>query len=126
MENLYKETLEALARYGKTPRDAEWVGDGDEWVTWDRFAELAKDLNYDSGYGIQNINPGLVVRGKDWWLARMEYDGSEWWQLFEPPVKPGSQSDPDLHTFPGADADPDDAEEDEDDEDTQATDSIYL
>jgi hypothetical protein len=29
----------------------------------------------------------IIVVGKDWWLERHEYDGSEWWEFKTMPDK---------------------------------------
>ncbi|WP_421354963.1 hypothetical protein [Streptococcus suis] len=47
--------------------------------------KVAKKTNYDSGYGSANVATDLVVVGKNWWLERGEYDGSEWWNYKESP-----------------------------------------
>ena len=79
MENLLEETKEKLAVCHKTPKDVLWVGssDGSEAITWEEFEKMA-DFDYDDGYGAAEIRMDLVVVGKDWWLERYEYDGSEW------------------------------------------------
>ena len=88
MANLLKETLEILKEHGKTPRDVEWVGSKEwGWFTWEDFEKIA-DIEYDNGYGAQEIAEDLLVVGKDWWLTREEYDGSEWWQFNQIPQKP--------------------------------------
>ena len=86
MENLLEETKEKLAVCHKTPKDVLWVGtsDGSEAITWDEFEKMA-DFDYDDGYGAAEIRMDLVVVGKDWWLERYEYDGSEWWEYKERP-----------------------------------------
>ena len=86
MENLLEETKEKLAVCHKTPKDVLWVGssDGSEAITWEEFEKMA-DFDYDDGYGAAEIRMDLVVVGKDWWLERYEYDGSEWWVYKEQP-----------------------------------------
>jgi hypothetical protein len=34
------------------------------------------------------IDMGLIVVGKDFWLERHEYDGSEWWEFKSIPMEP--------------------------------------
>jgi len=48
---------------------------------------LAEDVNYNSGFGGQEIAKDLVVVGTGWWMERHEYDGSEWWEFKAPPVR---------------------------------------
>lgn len=38
------------------------------------------DLQYDSGYGSQELH-GIVWLSDNAWLERGEYDGEEWWEL---------------------------------------------
>lgn len=82
--NLLQETISAI------PNNAEvlWVGsyDGNLAISWNEFTEIAKDIEYDEDYGSNKIPLDLVVVGKDWWLERSEYDGSEWWSLKKQPV----------------------------------------
>lgn len=74
----------------KTIKDVLWVGAPDYgYMTWDEFAALA-DINYDDGYGAQEIAKDLVIVGDSWWLERYEYDGSESWDYKELPVKPNN------------------------------------
>lgn len=89
MINLLQETIDKLKRWGKTPQDVLWVGgksnvdsyDNNTYcrTTWDEFAKKANQL-YDDGFGGEEVNQDLIIVGKDWWLERHEYDGSEWWE----------------------------------------------
>lgn len=87
--NLLQETIEELAAHGKTVQDVKWVGLGDliRYIHWEEFQRLA-DFEYDNGYDGYEINLGLVVVGKDWWLERNGHDGSEWWEFKTMPKKP--------------------------------------
>lgn len=82
MANLIEETISVVEG-----REVLWVGsrDGKYKMTWQDFLALS-DVEYDSGYGAQEIAKDLVVVGDTWWLERHEYDGSEWWELKEYPV----------------------------------------
>ena len=44
------------------------------------------NFEYDDGYGITEVNMGLKLVGKDFWLERHEYDGSEWWEYKTLPI----------------------------------------
>jgi hypothetical protein len=79
--NLYEETLRELEYHSKKPKDVLWVGssDGRYAVSWEKFEQLASGVNYDEGYGGQEIDRMLVIVGDNWWMDRREYDGSEWW-----------------------------------------------
>jgi hypothetical protein len=92
MRNLKQETLEILAENGKTAEDVLWIGLCDDKAN---FVELPKEKfwrcaarEYDNGYGEQQVKGSLVIVGKDWWLERAEYDGSEWWEYKTMPEKP--------------------------------------
>ena len=81
MANLLKETKEILEQYGKTFDDVLFVGDRATHtkMTVKEFLEHA-NVEYKNGYGIEEINTELILVGKDFWLERHEYDGSEWWE----------------------------------------------
>jgi len=86
--NLLQETMQALHEYSKDADDVLWIGslDGKYAISFDEFFKIA-DFKYDNGYGGQEIAKDLVVVGKDWWLERYEYDGSECWVFKFKPVK---------------------------------------
>lgn len=95
MANLLQETIKILNDCGKTEDDVLWVGCCENWAsgrpdvknTWEWFKSKA-DFEYDDGYGHEEINMSLVVVGKDFWLERNNYDGSEWWEFKQMPVEP--------------------------------------
>lgn len=78
--NLLRETIEILANHNKTPEDVLWVGCSDFKSSWDNFKDVA-DIEYDSGYGGQEVAADLIIMGNDFWMERHEYDGSEWWEF---------------------------------------------
>ena len=103
MVNLLEETEDKLRNCHKAPKDVLWIGtdDGTEAITWDEFAKMA-DFNYDDDYGKIDIRLNLVVVGKDWWMERHEYDGSEWWEYKEQPkLKENSKKLTRIKTMPG-------------------------
>ena len=85
--NLLKETLEELKDNNLIPSDILWVGskDGKFAITWEEFVNIA-DVEYNNGFGGQEIADDLVVVGKNFWLERHEYDGAENWVYREKPV----------------------------------------
>ena len=96
MDNLLKETEIYIEMWGKKVTDVKWVGSEDYgWFTWEDFKELA-NVDYDDGFGAQEVAKDLLVVGEDWWLERHEYDGSEWWELKELPVKPDEYKKPNM------------------------------
>ena len=88
MDNLLEETKEILEGCGKSPEDVLWCGSEEfGYFSWKDFEKFADTL-YDSGYGGENVATDMLVVGKDFWLERREYDGSEWWQYKQTPIKP--------------------------------------
>lgn len=87
MTKLIKETVEWLKDSGHEESDVLWVGsrDGKFAMSWVNFKDKFKDLEYDSGYGSQEIAVDLVVVGEDWWLEREGYDGAERWAYKKSP-----------------------------------------
>lgn len=79
MTNLLKETTSVLTEHGKTLGDIEWIGSDDGYITLETFTKLA-DVEYDAGYGAAEVAQDLVIVGKDFYMVRGEYDGSEWWE----------------------------------------------
>ena len=89
MVNLLNETIEILNGHGKTENDVIAVlgtiyidyGNGKEVKTsWENFKKYA-DFTYNEGFGGNEISIDLKIVGKDFWLERGEYDGSEWWEF---------------------------------------------
>ncbi len=89
MTNLLEETIEILENHNKTENDVLFCA-LDGYFTFEKFKELARNINYDSGYGLAEI-ADVVVVGDDWWLERAEYDGSEWWEFKTIPIKPDKE-----------------------------------
>lgn len=91
MINLLKETLDIITANGYTPKDISYVivpnvKEQYSNISWDDFAEVTKDINYDNGYGIQEIANLLTIVFKDGnFLEREEYDGSEGWRYVAVP-----------------------------------------
>jgi hypothetical protein len=77
--NLWKETIEVLENEGNSWEDVIRVGTEDGYIDKDLFKKLAKETNYDNGYGAVEIAEDLIIEGKDFRMIRGEYDGSEWW-----------------------------------------------
>lgn len=89
--NLLKETVKVLNEHGKSLDDIIWIGSKDCEIDKDQFIKFA-NKEYDRGYGLIEVAEDLVIVGKDWWLERHEYDGSEWWEYKRLPIKPNIMS----------------------------------
>lgn len=91
--NLIKETVECIKRNGYSESDIKWVGskDGKYGMSWDSFKKAFEKIEYDCGYGYQEVAEDLVVVGNDWWLERHEYDGAENWEFKRLPVASKNQ-----------------------------------
>ena len=86
MLNLLNETLDVLAKNGKALKDVELLIDTSQKIAAVvTEAELMKALNvnYDNGWGCEEINTNLRLEGKGFWLERRCYDGAEWWEFKE-------------------------------------------
>lgn len=86
MINLLDETLSKLADLGYARADVDFVTDGEASCSFDEFAETARGVDYDNGYGVAAVNTRLRIALSDGtWLERAEYDGSEWWRQVRRP-----------------------------------------
>lgn len=89
--NLLDETKGAISRSKHSTDDVRFVGsrDGELGIPWSQ-AEKVLDIDYDDGYGSQEIAADLVVAFTDGgFLRREEYDGSEWWGVRATVQRPG-------------------------------------
>jgi len=81
MTNLLNETISFLKHVGKRFEDIKFIGSlgSGHSCTWIEFTQLA-DIEYDNGFGAQEIASDLVIVFEDGTrLYRHEYDGSEGW-----------------------------------------------
>ena len=85
MTNLYIETMEKLRVYGKSYKDIVAIQGYDFSIDVNDFFALAKNINYDEGYGAAHIAADLTIVGEDWWMERDEYDGAENWKFRQKP-----------------------------------------
>ena len=90
MTNLLEETKNYLRDNHKTIDDVKWVGNNKFYFDVNEFLNIA-NVEYDSGYGAPEVAQDLLVVGDNWWLERHEYDGSEWWEYKEIPLKPNAK-----------------------------------
>lgn len=89
--NLLTETILAVEGHGKSVSQIRWVGsaDGMYHMSWDDFAVIAQDIVYLRFSGMTIVATDLVLVGDTWWLARVEQDGVQRWELREFPRKKG-------------------------------------
>ena len=85
--NLLGEIKAILKINNKNIEDIEWIGTSKNYVNIEKFLDLA-NTEYDDGYGAPEVAQNLLIVGKDWWLERNEYDGSEWFEFKEMIKKP--------------------------------------
>lgn len=86
LTNFGKETREILNRYGYNEKDIAFIvlGNGNKTTNIKKFFAIADSINYDDGYGAQEINPELAIYLNDGnYFERKEYDGSEWWDYVQ-------------------------------------------
>lgn len=91
--NLLTETLQCLKRWHYTAEDITYIGslESGHSCTWEEFCVLA-NVEYDNGFGAQQVASDLVIVFKDNGLMRRhEYDGAEGWECIVPPVIPHSR-----------------------------------
>lgn len=91
MKNLWKETCEVLHNHGKSWSDVDFITDGEYGISLEVF-KIRADNKYDNGYGMVYVS-NIYIVGRDWWLERAEYDGSEWWEYKELPAWPAKMND---------------------------------
>ena len=91
--NLVKETIEDVKVNGYSESDIEWVGskDGKYGMSWDSFKKAFKKIEYNCGYGHQEVASDLVVVGNGWWLERSEYGGAEACEFKSTPIASKNQ-----------------------------------
>ena len=78
-----KSTVNAMLPVGYTPEDLEMF-----------LKEI--DLEYNDGYGGQNLYGTIWYTDGVTWSQRGEYDGSEWWEFMEcPEIGPEMMGGPD-------------------------------
>lgn len=80
MINLWEETIEVLENHNKTWKDVQIIYGEDFQITKDNFEKVAKETDYDNGYGGQEVAKDLVILGNGFVMSRDEYDGAECWQ----------------------------------------------
>ena len=85
---LFEETIKVLNNNGKDLEDILEVFGNDFKISLNDFVSISKKTIYDNGYGSQEVATDLTLLGKDFWLVRKEYDGSEKWDFITKPIAP--------------------------------------
>jgi hypothetical protein len=85
--NLWNETMRVLFWRHKLPEDVDFVTADGKTISWELFQEVAKTIEFDSGFGGHRIDLGVKIVGNDWWLERVEYDGAESWRYCTMPTR---------------------------------------
>ena len=93
MINFLEETTDFLAEHDKSWNDVHFIRTNEVQVKDIEKFKKSMDFEYDNGYGSEEIPLDLVVVGKDWWLERHEYDGSEWWEYKTIPPSSNNSED---------------------------------
>lgn len=87
--NLYEETIDRLKEEGFTVDDIACIKVGKHFCKSEKFLERAKKINYNSGYGIQEINPYIeIILKNGGFFEREEEVGCEWWKYVAPKALP--------------------------------------
>lgn len=79
--NLFEETCDAFKHHGVEWDDVIWIGGDDFEMPLRDFVRLAKETDYDEGYGRQWIASDLTIITSVGRFVREEYDGLEWWKF---------------------------------------------
>ena len=89
--NLYKELVDTLSYNNKTVDDILYIMLTDskaeqKYYKPEKFLKRAKNINYDNGYGQEEIRTNLTIVLKNGdFIIRGEYDGSEWFEYMKLP-----------------------------------------
>ena len=83
MVNFLEETMLKMQSIGKTINDIKWIGSDDFYLDIEEFIRLAEDIEYDNGFGWQDIAADLkIVFNDNSIMVREEYDGAERWVYY--------------------------------------------
>lgn len=95
LTNLYEETMDILKRNGKSEYDIIIVFNRNGIMDKERFLNLAKNFDYDPGYGTAYVDQSLTILLPDGRMEREEYDGAECWRYisYSTMIPPGRSFD---------------------------------
>ena len=83
--NLLRETVAILEENGKSLSDIQFVYTDEGCFIPTNGCKQFLNVNYNNGYGLNEIRLDLKLVGKDFWLERHEYGGAEWWEFKQLP-----------------------------------------
>lgn len=87
MINFLEETTAILEQHNKSWSDVCFIRTEEVQVKDIENFKKSMDFEYDNGFGSEKIPMDLILVGKNWWIERHEYDGSEWWEYKSLPSK---------------------------------------
>jgi hypothetical protein len=90
MTNVVSEIINEITQQGFETKDISWIGskDGQFAMSYDDFYMKFGNMEYDNGFGAQELASDLVMVMKDnSYFDRDEYDGAEGWTYNKPPQK---------------------------------------
>lgn len=86
ISNLLTETILDLEKNNKTLEDVEFCLIENRYFSVELFKKIS-NKSYNCSFGGNEVNLSLVLVGKDFWLERWEYAGSEGWVYKSLPKK---------------------------------------
>ena len=81
MPNLLRETQKILAKNGLCLEDIVFISTSSGDFYPSNGGRIFLNVEYNNGFGGQEIDPALKIVGRNWWLERQEYDGYEGWEF---------------------------------------------
>lgn len=87
MINLLNETIAILDKHNKCLKDIKYIVTKNCTIKNKKKFFQSMDFKYDCGFGLEMIPTDLKLVGKDFWIERKTYDGSEWWEFKQKPEK---------------------------------------
>lgn len=80
--NFYEETMRDIKNSQHTVNDIAFIGTYRFKLNIQQFFKIAKNTDYDNGYGSAEIPTDILIVFKDGsFFRRHEYDGSECWRF---------------------------------------------
>lgn len=93
LSNLWEETIRELRGHDKSWDDVCFVGIGDKLMSKEDFKKYAKEINYASGGGLEEITLDLVLYGLNFIVVRDLCEECEEWRFISTPDGDKTASD---------------------------------